>query len=34
MNIIRRSNENSIQFAHRAGSYSKPSDIVGGGLLM
>ena len=34
MNIIRRSNENSIQFAHRGGSYSKPSDIVGGGLLM
>ena len=34
MNIIRRSNENSIQFAHRGGSYSKPSDIVGGDLLM
>ena len=34
MNIIRRSNENSIQFAQRGGSYSKPSDIVGGGLLM
>ena len=34
MNIIRRSNENSIQFAHRGGSYSKPSDIIGGGILM
>ena len=34
MNIIRRSNENSIQFAHRGGFYSKSSDIVGGGLLM
>ena len=27
MNIIRRSNENSIQFAHRGGFYSKSSDI-------
>ena len=34
MNIIRRSNENSIQFAHRGGFYSKPSDIIGGGILM
>ena len=34
MNIIRRSNENSIKFAHRGGSYSKPSDIIGGGILM
>ena len=34
MNIVRRSSENYIQFAHRGGFYSKPSDIVGGGLLM
>ena len=34
MNIVRRSSERYIQFAHRGGFYSKPSDIVGGGLLM
>ena len=34
MNIVRRSSESYIQFAHRGGFYSKPSDIVGGGLLM
>ena len=34
MNIVRRSSESYIQFAHRGGFYSKPSDIVGGGILM
>ena len=34
MNIVRRSSDSYIQFAHRGGFYSKPSDIVGGGLLM
>ena len=34
MSVIRRRNESSIQFAHRGGFYSKPSDIIGGGILM
>ena len=34
MNVIRRSRESSVQFAHRGGFYSKPSEIIGGGILM